>query len=208
MAEIKWYKAQCEVKDEIIDQKNTEINKLQAMCATNAELVKQKLAEIEWYKAELKAKNAAIDQAADENNKLQAMCAKKQLAAIERLAAKFTANDDIIDQAAENEFHRFKSKANADTIKPPTNYRCPKCSKYFNKKSSLDDHLTETSCAGEKKLDWKCEICKKMYTYRGLTRHLSQFVTNKHIPRGEHGQFSVEQHQSLLNKHKSQSKIN
>lgn len=33
----------------------------------------------------------------------------------------------------------------------PTNYQCRKCSKFFNKKSSLDDHMTETACADEKK---------------------------------------------------------
>lgn len=89
-----------------------------------------------------------------------------------------------------------------------TNYQCKKCLKFFNKKSSLNDHLNETACAGEKILEWRCEACLKMFTYRGLRVHLAQFVSSnpKHKPRGKHAELTLEQHQKMLDDHKS-SKI-
>lgn len=118
------------------------------------------------------------------------------MAEIEQLQLKLEAKDKIVDQKmSERDF-------DCKVVKPPTNYQCTKCSKYFNKKSSLVDHLTETACAGEKKMDWECVICSKMFTYRGLARHLTQFVINKHAPRGQHAKYDTHYHQTLLNDQK------
>lgn len=85
----------------------------------------------------------------------------------------------------------------------PTNYQCHKCQKFFNKKSSLVDHQTETACAGEKILEWRCEVCYKMFTYRGLRVHYAQYIETNHKARGKHAELSPADHRKLLDDHRS-----
>lgn len=85
----------------------------------------------------------------------------------------------------------------------PTNYQCSKCRKFFNKKSSLTDHMTGTACADEKKLDWQCKVCGKWFTFRGLRVHYSQYIKQKHKPNGKHADVSEEDHKTYLETHLS-----
>lgn len=221
------YKSKCKIKEEIIERKTIQIIKYKSICEENDEIIKQKMIEIERCQAECKTKNELIERKEADIIKYKSLCEandetiQQKVAEIEYLKSPLKAKDELISehqQAAEIERYQRENKADdelqiathSDTIKSaqkaaigPTKYRCPKCSKYFNKKSSLDDHLTETVCAGEKKIDYQCEICKQMYTFKGLTRHLTQFITSKHKARGDHGNFDSAYHQILLSKHKS-----
>lgn len=104
-------------------------------------------------------------------------------------------------QLIDNESQTDELQPSSDSTQP-INHQCSKCFKVFKKKSSLDDHMSETACAGDKQLDWQCEVCNKMFTYRGLRVHISQYVTQKHAARGEHGKLTNAEHQTLLQKHK------
>lgn len=89
-----------------------------------------------------------------------------------------------------------------NTSKTPITYECEKCQKRFNKKSSLNDHQSETACADKKLLEWQCKICDKMFTYRGLRVHYGQFIGKTHSHRGKHGDKSEAYHVQLLEEHK------
>lgn len=220
------YKSKCDELTEIVEQQKANFERLQSVskardeiavqnaaeaqhyklkCDELVEMVKQKLAESEQFQLQSKARDEIIGTKTAEAEQYKLECKKlaeiveEKMVEIDRLS-KLETKDGICTQ------NQNTAESNCSATKSPTNYRCPKCSKYFNKKSSLNDHLTETSCAGEKKMDFKCEICDKMFTHRGLVRHLDQFLTNKHTPRGPHAKISTEYIQTLLNSHKSKKK--
>lgn len=224
VAEAQQCKLKCDELDGIVQQQLTEIERLNAVskvkeetadrCVAEAQqyklkcdeldgIVQEQLAEIERLRLEMKAKDEITNRCVAEAQQHKLKCdhlnsiVKQKLSEIERLQLHLDASQE---HSAEG------SQLDCNATKSPTNYRCSKCFKYFNKKSGLDDHLTETSCAGEKKLDFKCEICEKMFTHRGLVRHLTQFLNDKHTPRGQHAKFDTEHHQTLLNSHKSKKK--
>lgn len=73
-------------------------------------------------------------------------------------------------------------------------YLCPHCSYYTSKKSSMDDHVAEF-CENSPVKNKQCKICFKMFTRRGLRIHFNNFTTGKHFPRGEHADFTPEDHE-------------
>lgn len=73
-------------------------------------------------------------------------------------------------------------------------YLCPHCSYYTTKKSSMDDHAAEF-CKNSPVKNMQCKICYKMFTRRGLRIHFNNYTTGKHFPRGEHADFTPENHE-------------
>lgn len=85
--------------------------------------------------------------------------------------------------------------------KEPKLLRCPDCTYFTTKKSSLDDHREE-SCINKPIKNMQCKICLKFFTYRSLRVHLNQYVSGKHKHRDEHAKYTPEQHKTLLDEHK------
>lgn len=200
---LKW---QLKASDERAERSEAEARQYKISYNELHGTIREHAADIKSLKWQLNASNEMVDQKEAQVQHYKSECQKLTEIAEKRLVEISSELETEDEVGAQNQNTNQGHKLNCSSTKSPTNYQCLICLKYFNKKSSLDDHLTETLCAGEKKLDFNCEICEKMFTHRGLVRHLTQFLNNKHAARGQHAKFDTEYHQKLLNSHKSKKK--
>lgn len=112
---------------------------------------------------------------------------------IESKATQSSIDSSSCDTNIEMEIKTNSTKTVA-TKRASIQYLCPHCSYYTTKKSSMDDHVAEF-CENSPVKNMQCKICFKMFTRRGLRIHFNNFTTGKHFPRGEHADFTPEDHE-------------
>lgn len=70
-------------------------------------------------------------------------------------------------------------------------FKCEECEYATNKSSSFKDHM-QVHNRPEK--IFKCAICKKLFTQRGLRLHINNYVRGQHKPTGKHALLSIAKH--------------
>lgn len=95
-----------------------------------------------------------------------------------------------------------QTKEKTPTTKGTKKYVCKKCKYQAAKKSHLDIHMREYCKLRDvnNQILFACPICKNKKTYNRLMMHLRQYTIAKHKARKEHGLYTLQQHQKLLEK--------
>lgn len=121
------------------------------------------LAEIAKREAKMSKLQALCDKAISKIGKIKEKCAKSHKSKVElthnssqtviEQATETTQTDEPAESPIIQEPQDMATGTELLTVQlniQPSKYQCEKCLKYFGKKSSLDDHKSETACAGGK----------------------------------------------------------